>query len=219
MDGPAPLDPHNEQAIAEVARLHADLLAGSMILLLGDTFTRRFYYQKLVEDGLINCDVYYDNGKAIGFLSYTAFASDFMSKGLRRHWLYLASILARSLVTEPQRLRVMLSVVSYMRMRTVDRALPEAELLSLAVSPREAALHARRTGKRVSVELFWSAQRYFHARGIRSFQAVVEASNRRVLQFYRELGCRIEELPGTSGKAMRVTSDVRLRKDADRSES
>ena len=208
-DGIERLDPRDLSAVADVARLHAGLLSESPIVGLGPAFMRRFYYRKLVEDGLVAVSIYYCKGVAAGFIAYTGHSSTFMAEGLRRHWFCLSLVLAGSVLRDPRRFRGIIWTLNHMRkQRSAPRESPPGELLSFGVlSEYRTAAYIRQTGRRISLELYDHAIAYFRDHGIPMFRAVVEKSNREALLFYQSLDCeRGEEV--ACGKSVEMVGTV-----------
>lgn len=207
-DGLEKLDPRDRAAVADVARLHGELLPGSPISRLGPDFMQRFYYRKLVEDGLVCCSIYYCDGAAAGFIAYTQYGTTFMSEGLRRHLLYLGAVMAVSVLRSPRRLATILWTLNHMRTQQGgQRPALASELLSFGVLPQfRTAKYIRETGRRISMALYDSACDYFRSHGIRTFRAMVEKSNREALLFYRSLDCEFD--PGAEGKSVEVIGVV-----------
>jgi ribosomal protein S18 acetylase RimI-like enzyme len=194
-DGLQRLDPKDLTVVAEVARLHIELLPGSPISRLGPEFTRQFYYRKLVEDGLVCCSIYYCDGVAAGFIAYTTHSNTFMMEGLRRHWLYISAVIAGAVIRQPRRLRGILWTLKFMRkQRTAPQQTVNAELLSFGVLlPFRTSKYIRETGQRISLALYDHACEYFRAHGVVKFRAVVEKSNREALLFYHALECEFDQ--------------------------
>jgi ribosomal protein S18 acetylase RimI-like enzyme len=201
------LVPTNSRQVQEVSRLHANLLPESPVVQLGLTFLESFYYKRLVADRLVRCDLYYHDRVAAGFIAYTHQPKDFMSCGLRHHWPWLAMVLAGSVARNPARTKTILEVLTMMRSRKQE--LPDGaggEILSFGVLPDFRGMEfIRRTGRRISMELFESAKEFFRQRNIQSFRMLVAASNREALLFYHALGCSFEPLPNLNDKTVQVT--------------
>jgi ribosomal protein S18 acetylase RimI-like enzyme len=199
-DGLEPLDPRDSSAVDAIARLHSELLPGSPISRLGRRFMRRFYYRLLVADRLIGGHLFYVEGQPAGFIAYTAQPGRFMIEGLKRHWLFLSGLMGADLLADPRRLRTVIWTLNHMRQPGHAPAPGEGEILSFGVSPEfRNSQFVRRTGRRVSAELFECARDYFRRQGIAHYRAVVESGNREALLFYHAHGCRPkagERLPG-----------------------
>jgi ribosomal protein S18 acetylase RimI-like enzyme len=201
------LNPTNSRQVQEVSQLHARLLPESPVVQLGLTFLESFYYKTLVADRLVWCELSYHDGVAAGFIAYTDRPKDFMSRGLRHHWPWLAMVLAGSVARNPARGRTIFQVLAMMRGRKQE--LPGGtggEILSFGVLPAFRGMEfIRRTGRRISMELFDSASEFFRRRNIQTVRMLVAASNREALLFYHGLGCTFEPLPGRNGKTVQVT--------------
>jgi len=199
-----PLTPGEKEAIRDAVRLHHELLPQSPVSQLGRLFMERFYYGKLVEDGLVKCNLYYEGHSPVGFVAFTTFPSTFLALGLRRHWLYLAFLVPWLIVRQPGRLRVICQVFKATRARGRLRDhIPRGEILSMGVlPPYRTSEYARRTGHRVSLELFESAREYFAEQGIPSFRMLVERDNREAQLFYIALGCHVVRRAEDTGKTL-----------------
>ena len=190
------IDAHNAHDVAAVAMLHRELLPGSPVAALGDAFMRRFYYGRLVEDGLIGCHLAANDDDSAGFLSWTL-EPELGSAIIRRHPIPFALAIARALITSPARVGVLLKLARFSRMRapsTVNTSeLPAAstaaastaavaprtgELLSLAVRAAFRTREYRRvTNRKHSVELLQAGVAALHAGGVERFGAYVEHDN------------------------------------------
>lgn len=205
-DGIRPLDPRNPHDLEAVTRMHAALIPQSPVCRLGAEFMEKFYYRKLVEDGLIHCDLYVHEGTPAGFIAYTEIPSRFMSEGLRHHWLYLAGVMARSIFRHPQRVGAVLKALTIMGSRTRKKGTSrEGEMLSLGVLPEfRNPEFIRRTGKRIPSALFEHARTYFRNQGVVDIYLLVEAENKPALMLYRAMGGRFEPDVDSGGKSFRV---------------
>lgn len=211
-----PLDPRDARAVDAVSALHERLLGGSPVVQLGPQFMRRFYYRKLVQDGLIRCELCYVNEKPAGFIAYTRRATDFLGQGIRRHWLYLSFLMLSIILRSPRHLQVILRTLGMMQKRS---AIPgkqyDAEALSLGVLPEfRSREFVQGTGRRLSAELFDRARAYFREKGIPEFHLLVEAGNREAVLFYHSYGCRVEKYPDGTGKTLRAVCSTGAAADA-----
>ena len=214
-DGIRALDPQDPRDLEAVAKMHTALLPGSPVCQLGAEFMQRFYYRKLVEDGLIHCDLYINEGTPVGFIAYTEIPSRFMSEGLRRHGLYLAGIMILSLLRHPSRIAAVLRTLRIMSRRTrKTEGAQEGEMLSLGVLPQfRSPDFTRRTGTRISSALFENARGYFRNRGVAEIYLLVEAENKPAMMLYKAMGGRFEQDAASKGKSLRVTYSSADRRD------
>jgi len=205
-DQTRPLDPANPAAIEAAVRLHGALLPDSPVSRLGPAFMRWFYYRTLVQDKLVCCDLSYVGGAPAGFIAYTKYSSDFMALGFRRHWLHLAGVMGVAALRHPPVVREVLRVVSLMLRRKQQAArVVQGEILSFGVLPEYRSVEfVRRTGWRISLELYERAKKYFQDEGVPSFRMLVQAENRETLLFYSALGCQLCKEPGGDPKTVQV---------------
>src|SRR5258708_4266878 len=112
------LNPRNAADVNSVAELHEEFLKNSPIVKMGRDFMRKFYYVKLVEDGLVQCSVCrVEGGRIGGFLAYTPFASSMLAMGVRKHFVTLSWLMLKSDVARPRLLKDILFVLGIMLQR------------------------------------------------------------------------------------------------------
>lgn len=200
------LDSHHPGQLDDIVRLHQTLLPRSPVTRLGRAFMRQFYYLDLVADGLIRADLCYHEGQAAGFIVYTKFASEFMSKGLRSHWLRICAVMTGTVIQHPSSLREIFRALALLRSRKQQTQHgSSAEILSFGVlSEFRTGEFIRRTGRRLSIELFARARDYFAAENLPNFRMLVEADNRETLLFYHALGCRFPPSAGEPSGTIEV---------------
>lgn len=194
-DGVVRLVAGDRRGARDAASLHRELLPTSSVVRLGDGFMRRFYYDALIADGLVLCDVAYHRDVPAGFIAWTGAPASFMSQGRRRHPLLLPWVLAGALVTDPRRVVTLAQVAGLTRRRAATaRPAREGELLSFGVLPAYRGMSFRReTGRVIAVELFDRARAWFEAAGFTAMRAVVETDNREALLFYQaQDGCTFQ---------------------------
>ena len=188
------LDPRNPDDVNAVATLHESLLAGSPLARMGGRFLREYFYSRLLADGLYDCLVCRADGRIVGFLTYTDRPAEFMSLGLRRHFVSIARIMLASVVRQPSLIRDLLFVARLMRDRSAtpdNGALRNAaEALSLAVSERHQELVPEGGSTRVAVRLFHEMASDLRKRGGQRVVLHVDPKNRAANLFYSALGCR-----------------------------
>lgn len=188
------VDPRDPQQVRAAAGLHGKLLGRSPVPRLGDLFMTRFFYSRLVDDGLIRCYLYRVDGQYVGFLSLTEKPYSFMSEGRRRHFVRLAVILGLAVLARPSRVRILWDTLAAARRKTstADRE-GIGELLSFGVLEE---FSGRREGPqqlRIPTILFDAGIRYFRERGFRLVEWSVDRDNLAAMIFYRSYGATLEK--------------------------
>ena len=181
-----PFDATRPAVVADIAGLHAELLAHSPVALLGRDFMERFYYAVLPELDLVFGSVAYVDGSPAGFIVATGDSAGFMPSAIRRAYGRLVWTIASSLVRHPSRLGAAWEAVAIMRgVESVEATHAVGELLSFAVRPayRERRFVAR-SGLRISQDLLRAAMQALRARGVALTRAIVDADNLEARLFY-----------------------------------
>ena len=188
-----PLDPDDPEHVGAAAHLHATLLGHSPVPRLGMRFMTRFFYSRLVADGLVRCYLYRVEGQYVGFLSLTERPDSFMRQGTRRHLVRLAAVLAASLAEKPSRVGILWETLAASRRK--QHASPRdavGELLSFGVLPGFAA-RRESNGLRIPTILFDAGIRHFRERGFRRIEWTVDRDNLPAMILYRSYGAVLDK--------------------------
>ncbi len=203
------LDPENIHHRRAAALLHGRLLPDSPIAGLGRGFMENFYYDKLIRDGLISCDLYFHEGDYVAFAAYTREPFTFLSRGKKGHFFFLCFLLAGSILARPSRARIILNTLRFEKRRSSPSVLASAkarrmgELLSFAVNPAYSGFRDPGTGKKVPNLLFDRVIDHFRKVDYQTLQFIVRKDNHASLLFFNSYGAEIR-------KADYVGSDVFL---------
>jgi ribosomal protein S18 acetylase RimI-like enzyme len=192
------LNPKCSEDVAAVAALHRIYLSASPVARLGDRFMREFYYTRLVEDRLFRCLICRVDGQVVGFISYTEDALGFMSRGLKKHFFLLCSVMLRSLFERPTLVSSLILVLRAMMERGKAARESEAprlgEAMSMAVLPGFENYVASGGTSRLAVRLFLTAAEELRRSGANRVQLMVQPSNLAANLFYSALGCSFEKI-------------------------
>ncbi len=192
--GIAFLDPDNATDVADVAALYEQFLPTSPVVRLGPRFLREFFFSRMVRDGLLGCLVCRVEGRVVAFLSWTDRPSDFIGRGIKRHFVALSWIMLRSIAARPAFLRELLATMRMVSRRSGDSGTtgPEAgviEAISLVVPP-EFQRHVPPGGKsRLTSRLVQALADHARAAGAERVIYVVQPSNAASCIFFSGMGC------------------------------
>lgn len=194
VEGIIALDPANSEHLAAAASLHLRLLPDSPVPKLGGLFMKKFYYNRLVRDGLVRCDLYQHDGKVVALSSYTEYPYTFMARGKKKNLLYLILLLIFVFITSPKRVRVAWTVARQARLRGrfEDNGF-SGEYLSLAVLPEAVSFKDPQTGLRVPNALFERVIAYFKAKNFKEILLMIKKSNTQSQLFYQSYGAKTKE--------------------------
>lgn len=192
------LDPRARADVAQVAALYEEHLGDSPVVRLGPRFLREFFFSRLVEDGLLGCLVCHVDGRVVAFLSWTNSPGDFIGRGVRRHFVALSWIMARSILARPAYLRDLVTTLRMITRRSGDRGVTPAEegaieAISLVVPPAYQK-HVPPGGKsRLTVRLVQALGDHARARGVDRVLYVVQPTNKASAIFFSAMGCDMEK--------------------------
>ena len=182
------------QDVASITGLHLELLGHGPMARLGELFLRRFCYGVLLRDGLMRAALFEADGRPAGFVAYTSRSITFHREAIRRHWAYVAWLIALSVVRDPRLVARLLKAARLMFSRRAELDLgrdPLGEVLAIGVLPEyRTPEFVHRTGLRVGEELIAHVMSYFRSVGVDRARMVVEAHNKPALLFYHRLGGR-----------------------------
>ncbi|MEO7964053.1 MAG: hypothetical protein ABIT38_09115 [Gemmatimonadaceae bacterium] len=195
------MDPRDERDIAAVVSLHADMLGTGPIALLGKAFMRDFYYRRLVAGNVVQCHIAHDGETPVGFIAWTT-EKELGAAIQRRYPFSFALAIAKSIISSPSRLKVLLSLARFSRVRGPQPTAAasesrQGELISLAVRPEfTTRKYLSQTKRRHSLELLRAAIEGLRDAGIDRFHGYVERKNRAMLFVYQGLGCELLPVEG-----------------------
>ncbi len=186
------LDPRNAKHRRAAASLHGELLSESPIAGLGRNFMDNFYYDRLVHDGLIHCDLYEQEGRFTAFAAYTKRPFTFMEEGRKKHFVYLSAVLLASVAVKPARIGIIFETLrrGARRSKNVERG--TAELLSFGVEPKTASIRDPASSKKIPNLMFDRVTAFFRGEGFSKVRFIVRKDNYASLLFFNSYGAVIE---------------------------
>jgi ribosomal protein S18 acetylase RimI-like enzyme len=192
-------------AVRAVARLHRLLIPDSPVAMLGPTFMERFYYGPLIRQGLVHCDVYEHGGGAVGFISYTCDPDHFMRAGIRGNLARAITVGMRVMLEDPRRV---VKLIKGFQLEHAHKGCQarEAAVLSFGVLPdyRDPRF-CRRSGLRISTDLFGHALDALRLKGFDTVRMIVGPENREALLFYRQFDCSYQTVVAAGRRWVKVT--------------
>jgi ribosomal protein S18 acetylase RimI-like enzyme len=190
------IDAGDRPDVGAITALHLRLLGHGPMARLGELFLRRFCYTVLLRDGLMRAALFDVDGQPAGFVAYTSQSIMFHREAIRRHWVYVAGLVAVSIARDPRLVGRVLKAVRLMFSRRAELDLgrdPLGEVLAIGVLPEyRAPGFVRRTGRRIGEELIAHVVSHLRRAGVTRMRMVVEADNKPALLFYHRLGGRFE---------------------------
>ncbi len=192
------LDPDNAVDVDRVAALYEEHLPTSPVVRLGPRFLREFFFAQLVRDGLLDCLVCHVEGRVVAFLSWTNHPSDFIGRGIRRHFLALSWIMVRSVLARPAFVRDLFATMRMVARRSGDGGTSGnpagvIEAISLVVPP-EFQRHVPPGGtSRLTVRLVQTLADHARGQGVTQVLYVVQPTNPASCIFFSAMGCEFEK--------------------------
>jgi ribosomal protein S18 acetylase RimI-like enzyme len=199
------LDPHDRAQLEAFADLHEATLPESVPVKFGRRFMTRFYFPKLVADGLAAGDLYRFEGKWAGYNLYTKFPHTMLRDAIRRHFFFLCAFMPTVFLANP---RALLAIPKMLQNQGGFPELPRTGyFLTFGVHPD---FRGRRVdGKRISTLLMERMFDYFREAGFDAVEATVVRSNERAVAFYRSCGFLVEDRGFASGAQLQVRYALR----------
>lgn len=162
----------------EVAQLHAAHIDQGFLATLGPGFLS-VLYRAIDEspEGVLLVEE--QDGRVVGFIAAAARIAPIYRRMLRYPFRLTRHLLP--CCVRPRALRNIMEILRYSKGTGLDRALPEAELLSLVVAPQD-------RGKAVAEHLYGRLADAFRRRGISAFKLIVGEELEPAHRFYRRMG-------------------------------
>jgi GNAT superfamily N-acetyltransferase len=198
------LDPDDGAQLEAFAALHEATLPDSVPVRFGRRFMTRFYFPKLVADGLAAGHLLRIEGRWAGFGFYTKVPHTMLREGIRRHFFFLCRLMPAVFLAHP---RALLAIPRLLRNRGGFPERPNTGyLLTLGVHPDFQG--QRVEGEPVSGLLMTRMLVYFREVGCDAVEATVERANERALAFYRRCGFSVEDRGFGGGSQLQIRYEL-----------
>ncbi len=186
----------DQRQMDTVAAMHMELLGFGPMAGLGIEFVRDACYGLHMKEGVLKVALYEIGGQPAGFVAWTDRSISFHRRSLRRHWLYVGWLIAKSVIRHPGRIPALLRAVRVVFSRRGETHLgqdPMGEVICVAVRPGYLKARFRHgTGLKPSEELIRYAAAHLRNIGIDQMRMLVDYGNKPVLMLYHLLGARFE---------------------------
>jgi hypothetical protein len=200
------LKPTDPDQLKAASQLHSELLPQSIPARFGDYFMTHFYFTELVELDLITCDLFAHEGKYVGFIVYTQYPDSFMREGIRRRFIPLCLALARSIASNPGRIRAVFELFRKSGGIASKRSDRAGYWLTFGVLAPFRRLKIDERGTRISIALVNAMLDVFRAAGFARVDGAVGRTNKTAIFFYHACGFAIRD-PG-SGDDLEIQMDL-----------
>jgi ribosomal protein S18 acetylase RimI-like enzyme len=199
------LDPNDPAQLEAFADLHEITLPDSVPVRFGRRFMTRFYFPKLVADGLAAGDLFRFEGRWAGYNLYTKFPRTMLRDAIRRHFWFLCAFMPGVLLADPRRL---LAIPKMLRNQGGFPEKPSTGYwLTFGVDPEYR--RAQVGGKRIANLLVERMFEYFREEGFDAVEGTTDRSNGPALILYRTIGFKIEDRGFEGGAKIQVRYEVR----------
>jgi len=199
------LDPNDRAQLEAFADLHEATLPYSVPVQFGRRFMTRFYFPKLVADGLAAGDLFRFQGKWAGYNLYTKYPHTMLRDAVRRHFFFLCGFMPGVLLANP---RALLAIPNLLRNTGGFPELPRTGYwLTFGVHPDFRS--AQVDGKRISNRLIEGMFEYFRAEGFDAVEGTTDRKNGPALILYRTMGFRVQDRGFEGGTKIQVRYELR----------
>ena len=198
------LHPRDAAQLEAFADLHEATLPESVPVKFGRRFMTRFYFPKLVADGLAAGDLFRFEGKWAGYNLYTKFPHTMLRDAIRRHFWFLCGFMPGVLLANP---RALVAIPKMLANQGGFPVLPRTGyFLTFGVHPD---FRGRRVGpSRISSLLMHGMFDYFREAHFDAVEATVDTDNVRALRFYVGCGFRVENRGLDRGRRVQVRREL-----------
>jgi ribosomal protein S18 acetylase RimI-like enzyme len=199
------LDPDDRAQLEAIAELHEITLPYSVPVQFGRRFMMRFYFPKLVADGLAAGDLFRFEGKWAGYTFYTKHPHTMLRDAVKRHFLFLCAFMPTVFLANPRALRAI------PKMLANQGGFPELPRtgywLTFGVHPDFRRVEV--DGKRIADQLILRMLEYFRGEGYDAVEGTTDRSNGSALILYRTMGFQLQDRGFEGGAKIQVRRDVR----------
>jgi ribosomal protein S18 acetylase RimI-like enzyme len=202
----------NKADLDLVIDLHLNLLSWGPIARMGRRFLKYVAYILPMKEGSIKVVLYKVNDIPAGFIVYTSDSSGFYTKAIKNHFMFISFIALISFLENPTHLIRFVKVALLILTRREEKKMGKdysSEIIAIGVKP-EYRDHRfiRKSGIRISHELFLHAVKYFKSIGLEKMRLVVDKFNTETLFFYQGLGGIIESYKRHGNQMYQIWFDL-----------
>ena len=159
-----------------------------------------FFYKDLIRQNLINCLVYIEKETVVGFVVTTKYPQNFMSKGIIRSPIKLASTLIISILKKPVRLLIVLKIILLALARGSSN-IPGETTEIIDRRKKEFRNHViSNSSLKISSIIFLEILNSLKSRNEKFLQVITEKNNKRAIKFYKKMGMVLTESELSSHK-------------------
>jgi ribosomal protein S18 acetylase RimI-like enzyme len=198
------LDPKDPAQLEAFADLHEATLPESVPVQFGRRFMTKFYFPKLVEDGLAAGDLFRFEGQWAGYNLYTKFPHTMLRDAVRRHFWFLCAFMPGVFLGNPH------ALLAIPNMLHNQGGFPEhprtGYWLTFGVLPE--FRRAQVDGKRIPNLLAERMFEYFREEGFEAVEGTTDRTNGSALILYRTLGFKIEDRGFEGGEKIQVRYEL-----------
>jgi ribosomal protein S18 acetylase RimI-like enzyme len=199
------VDPSDRAQLEAFADLHEVTLPDSVPVRFGRRFMTRFYFPKLIADGLAAGDLFRFEGKWAAFSLYTKIPHSMLREAIRRHFWFLCGFMPTVFLANP---RALLAIPAMLQNQGGFPELPRTGyFLTFGAHPDFRGQQVG--GQRISHLLMDRMFDYFREEGFDAVEATADRSNSRAIAFYRGCGFRIEDRGFGGGAKLQIRYELR----------
>ena len=199
------LDPRDRAQLEAFADLHEATLPDSVPVKFGRRFMTRFYFPRLVADGLAAGDLFRFEGRWAGYNLYTKFPHTMLRDAIRRHFGFLCGFMPTVFLANP---RALLAIPKMLANQGGFPELPRTGYwLTFGVHPD--FRRARIEGQPIARHLVNRMFEYFREEGFDAVEGTTGRDNGPALIFYRTCGFRVEDRGFEGGAKVQVRYELR----------
>jgi ribosomal protein S18 acetylase RimI-like enzyme len=203
--GLVPLDPNDEAQLEAFAALHERTLPYSVPVQFGRRFMTRFYFPKLVADGLAAGDLFRFEGRWVGYNLYTKHPHTMLRDAVRRHLFFLCAFMPTVFLARP---RALLAIPKLLANRGGFPELPRTGYwLTFGVEPEFRRVQV--DGKRIATRLIERMLEYFREAGYDAVEGTTDRTNGPALILYRTVGFQVQDRGLEGGAKVQVRYELR----------
>jgi ribosomal protein S18 acetylase RimI-like enzyme len=178
-------DAGNQKQMDVMASIHRAVLPDSFVVLMGNTFMKKFYYNVLPRLGYLNCFLAELNNEYVGIIVTNKKPFSLIRSSIPYHFFRITWVMVLALISNPKRIKVVIDLLKYKPdplLKTFEDTGTAFEILTIGVLEEYRSVSVG--NRKISHLLLGHIVDYYKKENYNKITGQILKSNKSALGFY-----------------------------------